>query len=273
MKQALNSAVALVERAMPDGDTVRAACVTGSQHRVVIDTLMAPADVATFGAASLVVYTHCDWDHCWGTAAFPGVPIIGQRLTREMLQAPAAAQLLAAKKHAHPHAFVGAAIILPDILFDQTLTIDAGDVTLALHHVPGHMPDAIVVHIPEYDLLLAGDVAEGPIPSFNTPGDLQKWAPALRRWAASGVKQVVPSHGAISGPELLVHNADYVETILGHVAHGLALGHSLEEMQANLPVEKLLPDVARYSSYYRNVHPQNIATARLELSTGSDSLS
>ena len=65
--------VTLVTRRLPGGYdfSVAAALVRGPRHRVVVDTLIRPADMAPFAGATLVVYTHVDWDHCWGTAAFP----------------------------------------------------------------------------------------------------------------------------------------------------------------------------------------------------------
>lgn len=268
MIEQMNQAVSLIERTMPDGSTVRAALVAGSRHRLVVDTLMSPADVAPFGPADLVVYTHADWDHCWGTRAFPGALVIGHERTRQRLLGRTEADLLDRMSGDHPAFFQGSAIVPPAVTFSERLTLDLGGVTAELHHAPGHTADAVVLHLPEHGMLLAGDVAEDPIPSLNEPGHLRGWAPLLRRWAASGIMQVVPSHGAVSGPELLLRNAGYLEELLGEVERLLKVGSAFAEIQARLPVERFLPDVDQYHAYYRSVHPGNVATAVAELQAG-----
>jgi glyoxylase-like metal-dependent hydrolase (beta-lactamase superfamily II) len=263
----LNSFVSLVEVAMPDGDPVRAALVEGSRHRVVVDTLLAPADVASFGSASIVVYTHADWDHCWGTNAFPGAVVVGHQLTRERLLGAAEAETFAKMTATAPERFTGAAIVPPAVTFTDQLAIDAGGVTLCLHHMPGHTADSVWTHLPELDLVLAGDCLEDPQPSFNEAGHLRTWAAALRRWAQAGVKQVVPSHGRVLGPELIQRNLTYLDEMLGGVQHALDRGLTLEAILAEMPVERFLPDVDRYPAYYRKTHPANVKQAVAELTS------
>lgn len=266
----LNGVVSLVKVAMPDGDAVRAALVAGSRHRVVVDTLLAPADVAPFGSGSIVVYTHADWDHCWGTKAFPGAVVVGHQLTRERLLGKAEAETFASMTAAAPDRFSGAAIVPPDVTFADQLTIDAGGVTLCLHHMPGHTADSVWTHIPELDLVLAGDCLEDPQPSFNEAGHLRAWAAALRRWGQLGVKQVVPSHGRVLGPELIQRNLTYLDEMLGGVRHALDRGLTLEAIMVEMPVERFLPDVDQYPAYYRQTHAENLKQVVAELTGGGE---
>lgn len=256
----LNSAVSLVERDLPGypGMAVRAALVSGSRHRVVVDTLLGPADMDAFRGAGLVVYTHADWDHCWGTAAFPGAPVLGHLKSRERLLDAREAENLARMRERHPDDFAGAAIIPPDVAFGDRLNVDAGGVTLRLHHLPGHTSDSLLIHIPEHDLILAGDTAEDPLPSLNEPGGARAWARQLRQWSRAGVRQVVPSHGRSSGADLLVRNATYLEELLGRVGQALSEGHSLDEIRTRLPVEAFLPDADRQPPYYHSTHRHNV---------------
>jgi glyoxylase-like metal-dependent hydrolase (beta-lactamase superfamily II) len=111
--------LALLTRKLPNSAyPVAAVKLTGTRHTAVIDTLIRPADMAPFRQTDLVIYTHADWDHCWGTAAFPGAPIIGQRLTRERLLTPEAAAKLREKSQQDPAAFDVSTIIVPTITFD-----------------------------------------------------------------------------------------------------------------------------------------------------------
>jgi glyoxylase-like metal-dependent hydrolase (beta-lactamase superfamily II) len=72
------------------------------------------------------------------------------------------------------------------------MQVDLGGFTLHLHHLPGHTSDAILIHMPDHDLILAGDTVEVPVPYLNEHGQIRDWAEALRRWERSGVKQGVP---------------------------------------------------------------------------------
>lgn len=255
----------LLTRAMP-GSTYPVAAVklTGSALTAVIDTLIRPADMAPFGATDLVIYTHADWDHCWGTAAFPGAPIIGHRLTLERMRSAEAAEGLAKSKAEHPEEFEGSAIIPPQITFDQMLQVDLGGFTLQLHHLPGHCSDAVLTYLPDHELVLAGDTAEVPVPYLNEFGQIRDWAAGLRRWERAGVKRVIPSHGRPGGVELLSQTATYIEETLGQVESLLATGADLAEIQARCSVEGLLPAGAKVESFAW-LHKENLAQCWREL--------
>lgn len=261
--------VTLVTRPLPGSYDfpVTAAMISGTRHRVVVDTLIEPADMAPFAGATLVVYTHADWDHCWGTAAFPGVPVIGHRISRERLTAPEAAETLAQMRAENPEAFANSRIIPPGLTFPHRLSIDAGDLTVNLHHLPGHTADSVVVHVPELGLLLAGDAVEQPIPTLSEPGHIRQWAAALRRWSRAGITHVVPSHGRPGGPELLTANAAYIDRLVEAAEAGLATGRSAEEIAAELPLGALLPQpvIEQLPGYYREQHEQNVAQVMAEL--------
>ena len=261
--------VTLVTRPLPGSADfpVTAARVSGSRHRVVVDTLIQPADMAPFAGATLVVYTHSDWDHCWGTGAFPGIPVIAHRIAPERLAAPEAVEYLEEMRAKQPADFAGSRIILPDLTFGGRLTIDAGGLTVDLHHLPGHTADSVVVHVPELGLLLAGDAVETPLPTLSEPGHIRAWAAALRAWSRAGITHVVPGHGRPGGPELLADNAAYIERVLEAAEAGLAKGQSPDEIAAGLPLDRLFPavDFARLPPYYAQQHEANIAVAIAEL--------
>lgn len=268
--------VTLVTRSLPGSSDfpVTAALVSGSRHRVVVDTLIRPADMSPFAGATLVVYTHSDWDHCWGTAAFPGVPVIAHRLTRERLAAPEASAYLEEMRAKKPADFDGSRIVLPDLAFDNRLTLDAGGLTVDLYHLPGHTADSVVVHVPELGLLLAGDAVETPLPTLSEPGHIRAWARTLREWGRNGVKHVVPGHGRPGGPELLAENAAYIERILEAAEIGLTKGQSPEEIAAGLALADLLPEhvLAQLPPYYAQQHQANIAAAVAEVQAAAGGL-
>ena len=241
----LGDGIFLASRALDGGPGVRAALVLGGERSAVVDTMARPEDMAPFvelaaahGRPVTVVNTHADWDHVWGNAAFPGAKVVGHRLCRERMQGAEARERLAREREAHPEEYANVALVPPDSTFEAATTLPLGGLTLVLHHMPGHTADCLVGYVPERHLLLAGDCAEDPFPLLGS-GPLGSWVRDLRSWDRPDLKTVVPSHGAISGPELLRANAAY-----------------LEGLSNDSPVPEGVP------TFYAEAHTANVAAAR-----------
>ncbi|HWE62478.1 MAG TPA: MBL fold metallo-hydrolase, partial [Chloroflexota bacterium] len=182
----------------------------------------------------------------WGNNAFPDAPLIGHILCRERLLREGDALL--EKQREDPERYADVRLCPPDLTFDRGMAIDAGGFTVALHHLPGHTRDCIVAHVPEHDLLLAGDCAEEPIPLLYH-GPLDRWIAALRSWDdPARVRTVIPSHGPVSGRDLLTRNADYLASLLAGRAGGW----------------QPAPDTP---AFYRDAHAHNLQRAATLLGT------
>jgi glyoxylase-like metal-dependent hydrolase (beta-lactamase superfamily II) len=228
---------------LPDFD-VRGAIIIGEQRAVIWDSLSHPRDMQM--AQSLLstkdwtlVYSHADWDHIWGTAGlfYQGKTIIGQVdcLARFSQEAPAE---LHEKRTTQLGIWEEVVLIPPTVTFQKTLSLNLGNLTLALQHLPGHTSDCIVGFIPEWGILLAGDTIETPFPVINADSPLEEWISALQDWERNDrVQHVIPSHGVIGGRELLRQNISYLQNL----RNGAPI---------NLP-EKL-------DDFYRETHQNNL---------------
>ena len=244
--------------------SVRGALVlVGDRHALVWDTLAAPSDMWALGAhlagrEVTVVYSHADWDHCWGTAGLDTTPpraIVAHRSAADRFARELPATL-ADMRSSEPGRWDDVRLDAPGVLVEKGLTLDIGGLTVQLEHVPGHSPDSLVAWLPQLGVLLAGDVAEDPLPEVRQPEELATWAAALERWFREpGLRVVVPGHGAVGGAELLATNARYLRSLVGDPgqpgdmpqAHHAADRHSSEE----LATEQLPP-------YYRALHEANV---------------
>jgi glyoxylase-like metal-dependent hydrolase (beta-lactamase superfamily II) len=204
-----------------DGEPgVRCTVILGDRYTIVFDTLYSQRDmrevctlVEERRRPVIVVNSHADDDHAWGNAAFPLAPIIAHDLCRDRFVGDELFSQLRHRQQENPDEFAGVELVPPDITFRTTLALDAGGFSVVLHHLPGHKRDCLVAHLPELGVLLGGDTVESPIPLL-VDGPLRGWADSLRAWAGrSDVETVVPSHGPVSGPELLVRNADYLDSL------------------------------------------------------------
>jgi cyclase len=182
---------------------VTAGVVTYPDGAVLIDTLAFPFEtlqIKDFVEKRLgtrvryLIYTHYHADHTNGAYLFPGVHVIGHRLTRERLDTVGRAGLARARE-ASPE-LANAEIVLPEILLDEgSLLLHLGKKTLQLSPAPGHSPDSLSVLLKEDRILFAGDMMM-PVPHI-VDGDLDALISSLQGIPALGLENVVQGHGEL----------------------------------------------------------------------------
>ena len=178
----------------------------------------------TDGRQLLVVNTHADYDHAWGNQLFVGAnaefpaPILATRRCAEQFALPNAADPLKERQAAEPAIFGEVILTPPTILFDETLTIDGGDLTLELFATPGHTVDHLAIYLPQIATLLAADAVAVlvskllPLATLVTPNlpeaarlagfevhDLESMERAARAIAALGPRHVLVKGGHLAG--------------------------------------------------------------------------
>ena len=239
----LQDGIWFTEVALGDYD-VRGILIVGDKRVAVWDTLSHPRDMALHlphvrDRDLVIVYSHADWDHVWGTAGLPHerAVVIGHRACQARFSADVP-DTLAEKQAAEPGRWDGVKLVPPNTVFDDGIAVDLGSMTLSLHHLPGHTSDEIVGFIPERGLLLMGDAAETPFPVVPAGSPVAAWAAELERWARDPrVRTVVPAHGPIGDTGILLRNVVYLE--------GLLSGH---------PVDVPEP----LTGFYRATHESNL---------------
>lgn len=239
----LRPGLRIVERDLGDF-RVRGAVLTHGDRAVVFDTLAHPADMAPVarlleGRVVEVVYSHADWDHCWGTAGLgPVSAVVAQREAARRFREDLPREL--ADRRRDDRDYEDVLLVPPDVTFQRRIDLFLDGVLVELHALPGHTADSIVAFVPEWGVLLAGDAVETPLPVVNQRGLVEGWAQHLEIWAADPrVTLVVPSHGRIGGRELLEETRCYLS--------GLVAG---------------CPEVrgrAEGEPFYRDAHARNLA--------------
>jgi glyoxylase-like metal-dependent hydrolase (beta-lactamase superfamily II) len=198
---------------------VRGAVIVGEQRVLVWDTLSHPRDMAPVaelagGKPIYVVYSHADWDHCWGTAEFKAEVIIGHGECAARFASGEVARYLAQKQAAEPGQWGEVQLIAPTVIVNEA-TIDLGGVQVTLHSLAGHTLDCMVALIPAWGILLAGDTVETPLPVVEEAGAVfDNWIDRLSFWAANEqVQTVIPSHGEIGDRSLIERNLRYLRDL------------------------------------------------------------
>ena len=161
-------------RHITDAMGVSFTLIEGRDRAVLFDTGYGTENVSDFlrtltDKPVKVYLSHGHHDHVLGARWFDNTYLCGEDMDefRErsgIMQRKKVAEQAAEKGIRVPDDFFDAVIPLPEaIRFSYTISgfesldEDLGGVTARVIRVPGHTPGSIVIHVPEYSLLLTGD--------------------------------------------------------------------------------------------------------------------
>ncbi len=186
--------------------------VRGDDGLLVVDTRASyreadeiRSDLRIFGNRPVrwVVNTHAHFDHTFGNARFGrgsdvAAVIYGHERVPahlEEFERPLLAEWLAAGREDAREVIITA----PDVLVTDHCSVDVGGREVVLRHLGrGHTDNDIVVHVPDAETWLVGDLVEesGP-PMYGSGSYPLDWPVTLGRLLdAVGRDLVVPGHGA-----------------------------------------------------------------------------
>jgi glyoxylase-like metal-dependent hydrolase (beta-lactamase superfamily II) len=186
--------------------------VVGKTHCLVIDTGTDEVHGASMAAAVrfvtqlpwTVVVTHAHFDHFFGTAAFLPTSVIAHERCRSVILAEGERQRRAwsAKYRSEGKAeqadrLAAARLVAPTEVISGSVLLDLGGRTVTLVHPgPAHTDHDLFVHVPDADVVFAGDLVEqGAPPSVGPDAHVSDWPAALDAILALNPAVVVPGHG------------------------------------------------------------------------------
>jgi glyoxylase-like metal-dependent hydrolase (beta-lactamase superfamily II) len=195
---------------------VNATLVVGDGAALLVDTLSTDAQATELRdavhrvtrAPLRLVNTHHHFDHCFGNAvlAGPDTEVWGTEEAARLLREQGAVlqrEWYDEWAPTHPDLAEGLAAVRlrpPDRTVHLASTVDVGSRAVVLRHLGrGHTAGDLVVHVPDANVLLAGDlVEEGGPPMFGDayPLDWPATVAALLDLTGAGTA-VVPGHGAV----------------------------------------------------------------------------
>jgi alkyl sulfatase BDS1-like metallo-beta-lactamase superfamily hydrolase len=131
----------------------------------------------------------------------------------------------------------------PDITYEESFQLEAGDTTFELRHARGETDDHTWIFWPERKVLFTGDQFIWVTPNAGNPQKVQRyaadWAHSLRAMSKCEAEILVPGHG------LPIFGVGRVRQALDDTAHWLEhlLRETLERMNAGLSLDALLQEV------------------------------
>jgi glyoxylase-like metal-dependent hydrolase (beta-lactamase superfamily II) len=186
--------------------------VVGDTHCLVIDTGTDEVHGASMAAAVRfvtplpwsVVITHAHFDHFFGTAAFLPAAVIAHSRCRATILADGELQRRAWSaryrsdgKAEQADRLASAKLVAPSEEFTSSVLLDLGGRTVKLVHPgPAHTDHDVFVHVPDVDVVFAGDLIEqGAPPSIGPDAHVSDWPAALDRILDLRPAVVIPGHG------------------------------------------------------------------------------
>jgi glyoxylase-like metal-dependent hydrolase (beta-lactamase superfamily II) len=186
--------------------------VVGDSHCLVIDTGTDEVHGASMAAAVrfvtplpwTVVITHAHFDHFFGTAAFLPAAVIAHERCRSVILADGELQrrVWSAKyrsdgKSEQAERLAAAKLVAPTEVITSSVLLDLGGRTVKLVHPgPAHTDHDVFVHVPDADVVFAGDLVEQGAPlSIGADSHASDWPAALDRILDLRPAVVVPGHG------------------------------------------------------------------------------
>ena len=248
---------------------VNVGLVGGERGLVVVDTYAsAPLargvvdDVRALGAGEVVavVNTHEHFDHTFGNGTFRqeyGADLPIHATEEAAARTVASGEAWKAKSEAYDDPRVpdvrATEIVPADRTFSSAAVVDLGDRYLELLHPGrGHTGGDLVVHVPDAEVLLAGDLVEesGP-PAYGDDSHPMDWPLTLDLVLGllSPAATVVPGHGALVDRAFVEEQRGLIgvvaETIRDLAAQGVPVDEALAAAEWPYPAERLAHAVRR----------------------------
>ncbi len=203
--------------------------VVGDRATLVVDTglgerngeiVLGEARKVSRNTQFYVTATHFHPEHDLGATAFPADAKMlrsrGQQIeadqdgttTIERFKSfsPTVAELLAS-----------ASFRVPDILFDDAITVDLGGVHVRIFGVgPNHTRGDTAFFVEEDRVLFTGDTVMSVLPAVNAQSaSLEKWLANLDAYESLMPRVVVPAHGRLGDVAFVRRYRDYFRAVVG----------------------------------------------------------
>jgi len=225
-----------------------------------------------------LVNTNHHGDHTFGNYAFPdSTQIIAHRRTAELMRDfEDEKKLILATVDNDASVLAGVRLRLPDIVFDDFLSVDLGGIGVEIHHFGhGNTPGDTVVYVPGAKAAWTGNfiLGEGTVPFLlaERAGD---YLESIARMARTlEVHTIIPGHGLPATDAVLPRYTGYLTQLLQTVRGGVGAGWTLEETLANLPLPQAYDLDAEtppgFVQMVAGIHRHNVARTYGELKNGA----
>jgi cyclase len=127
---------------------------------------------------------------------------------------------------------------LPNITFEQELTIHGTKRTIELLPLAGHTFSDVVLYLPEERIAFMGDLLFVNIHPYLASGSPEKWKQSLAEVEGLGAKIAVPGHGPVGRSADLSAMSQYIKSLESIVVNMIESGKPVEQASSE-PIPSL----------------------------------
>jgi len=231
-----NNAYAFIQ----DNCATNSGFIISEERVMVIDSLMTPSLAGQVRSAirnitkspiRYLINTHFHGDHVFGNQYFQPAPIIAHHNCRTELSEKFDASMARYMQRTEliPE-LEQIQMTLPDVTFDDTMTIMLGDREIQLkYHGRAHSNSDITIYLPEDKLLYIGDLAvHKTLPAFPD-GHITKWVDVMSHVSKIDANTIVPGHGPVGGRAEFEESKALLELLNTEIKRGFDQGLSEED--------------------------------------------
>lgn len=151
----------------------------------------------------------------------------------------------------------------PSLVFPREITFDDGKRRVELKWLGvAHTKGDGFVWLPKEKILFTGDACVNGPHNFMGDATVSEWIKTLDAAGKLGAEKVVPGHGPIGGPEVLVDQQRYFVELTQRLTAMLAAKKSPADVKAALPALatelKAIPSIARFVPGSLTAHAEKV---------------
>jgi glyoxylase-like metal-dependent hydrolase (beta-lactamase superfamily II) len=226
--------------------------VVGSKGTLVVDTGLGRRNgVLVAGVASklsksgrlFLATTHFHPEHVTGQSGFPAdTVVIRPNVQQKELEESGAGMIdfFRSRSDVNKELLTDAGIDKSDVLFDNELTLDLGDVTARLLWFgPAHTNGDMVVFIEPDKVLISGDVAQNKfaILPIGTQSTIKSWLAVLDRTAELRPSLILPDHSPPGDSAMIPEQRAFMIDLLERTKAIKGEGKSAEDAARQVSAE------------------------------------
>lgn len=109
---------------------------------------------------------------------------------------------------------IAAKVSLPDVIFEDEITIHLGGVEIWIFPLPGHLAESVGVFLPRAGVLVTGDALFNEHHPYIGEGNFQFWLESFKKMRELKADRIIPGHGPVCGYEAVDKQQRYMERMV-----------------------------------------------------------
>jgi glyoxylase-like metal-dependent hydrolase (beta-lactamase superfamily II) len=217
--------------------------VVGSKGTLVVDTGLGKRNGTTVDAVVeklrkgklYLATTHFHPEHVTGQSGFPADTVVIRNIAQQKELEESGAGMIdffRSRSDVNKELLVDAGIDKADILFDNEMTLDLGDVTVRMVYFgPAHTNGDIVFFVEPEKVMISGDIVQNKftILPIGTKTTIKGWISVLDRAAELKPALILPDHSPPGDSAMFAEQRAYMVDLLAQTQAAKSQGKSVED--------------------------------------------